>query len=411
LPSIAELFPFLTFWALLAALFIAADIAFHQHDQIAGWARKHWRGLVAATVVLVILPATALGLFRVLEAFITGESDAVRNIGLFLIGLVGAPFLAWRSFIAQAQADTAAQGMITDRINKAVEGLGAEKTVKRPVEASDGATLYEEATEPNLEVRIGGALALERIAKDSPNDRSQIMEILCAYIRENACVVNLGSNESPNWQQRSDTQTAVKVLGRWAHTAKNDGLPDHKFDLRLADLRRTDFSGGEFSGALLGSSDLSGSDLGGAKLRGAHLRATKLANRVFPGADLKGAHLVEADLTNAYLTDASFVDSDLTRATFVGAIMGNTEFGAATLDSASFALARFRSVDLSRCTGLAAGTLAAAFGVRSGFGETALPAGLEAPDHWLETKASEVDTPELQRHYFDAFNDWMKRNQ
>ena len=39
---------------------------------------------------------------------------------------------------------------------------------------------------PNLEVRIGAIYALERIAQDSLRDHIQIMEILCAYIRENS---------------------------------------------------------------------------------------------------------------------------------------------------------------------------------------------------------------------------------
>jgi hypothetical protein len=37
----------------------------------------------------------------------------------------------WRSIVAQKQVDVAEQGQITDRINKAVLGLGSEKTIKK----------------------------------------------------------------------------------------------------------------------------------------------------------------------------------------------------------------------------------------------------------------------------------------
>ncbi|WP_156882833.1 hypothetical protein [Rhodovulum sp. P5] len=136
------------------------------------------------------------------------QFEAIRNIGLGLAALIGVPFLIWRSVVAQAQADTAQrqadlaeQGLITDRLTKAVEGLGAMKTVKRQRRDDDGILLYakggdgepdtaqpliEEVTEPNIEVRIGAIYALERISKDSDRDHANIMEILCAYIRENA---------------------------------------------------------------------------------------------------------------------------------------------------------------------------------------------------------------------------------
>ena len=79
--------------------------------------------------------------------------------------------------VAQRQVDVAEQGHITDRINNAVQGLGTEKTVKAG---------EDEKTAPNIEVRVGAIYALERIAQDSDRDHIQIMEILRAYIRENA---------------------------------------------------------------------------------------------------------------------------------------------------------------------------------------------------------------------------------
>jgi hypothetical protein len=61
------------------------------------------------------------------------------------------------------------QGHITDRFTKAVEQLGKV----------DG-------NNPNLEVRLGGIYALERIAIDSPRDFGTITKILASYVRRNA---------------------------------------------------------------------------------------------------------------------------------------------------------------------------------------------------------------------------------
>lgn len=44
----------------------------------------------------------------------------------------------------------------------------------------------KQVTEPAPEVRLGGIYAVERISQDSTRDHIQIMEILCAYIGQNA---------------------------------------------------------------------------------------------------------------------------------------------------------------------------------------------------------------------------------
>ena len=60
---------------------------------------------------------------------------------------------------AERTTNAAEQGLITDRINTAVTGLGVEKTVKQT--APDGK--ITENTDANLEVRLGAVYALERL--------------------------------------------------------------------------------------------------------------------------------------------------------------------------------------------------------------------------------------------------------
>lgn len=162
--------------------------------------------------------------------------------GVLVVAILGAPFVIWRAIVAQKTVNVAEQGLITDRINKAVEGLGAEKTVKQVVETPryrkdekgdwlfengklvpalrpDGTPLIDretvERTMPNLEVRIGAIYALERIAQDSLRDHVQIMETLCAYIRENAPAAQAPKLPEPPELDALDYDIAKKIFDRW----------------------------------------------------------------------------------------------------------------------------------------------------------------------------------------------------
>jgi hypothetical protein len=55
-------------------------------------------------------------------------------------------------------------GQITERFTRAIDQLGSSE----------------------LDIRLGGIYALERIARDSPDDHPQVMEVLTAYVREHA---------------------------------------------------------------------------------------------------------------------------------------------------------------------------------------------------------------------------------
>lgn len=89
-------------------------------------------GLLSVCVVIAALIFAALFcgmLWMILNAVYSWDDvnkadEVIRNVGLALAALVGLPFLIWRSIVAQQQVQVAEQGQITDRINKAVEGLG-----------------------------------------------------------------------------------------------------------------------------------------------------------------------------------------------------------------------------------------------------------------------------------------------
>ncbi|WP_417733355.1 pentapeptide repeat-containing protein [Roseovarius sp.] len=221
--------------------------------------------------------------------------------------VIALPLTINRLLLSRRQTETVEQGHITDRINKAVEGLGAEKTVKR-----DG----DERTEPNLEVRIGAIYALERLSQDSERDHIQIMEILCAYIRQNAgredVALPEGEATPEEWRAwsnegrehpRLDVDVALKVIERRGAARKQlEKEKGYRPGLERAQLRKIILSKRDLTGADLRFAELQGADLGFAQLQRANLR----------GAQLQGAHLWAAKFDeNTNLSEATLRDASL----------------------------------------------------------------------------------------------------
>lgn len=172
------------------------------------------------------------------------------------------------------------QGQLTNRFIQATGQLGAEL----------------KGGERNIEVRLGGIYALNRISKDWPRDYWPIAQILTAYVRHNAKWQEPPANAHQN---RTDIQAILTVLG---HDAPPGGFSErNKLDLRFADLR-----GLEFYDAHLEWTDFYGAHLEGAKMWGAVLEHAKLDNAHLAGANLRGAQLQEASLNGADLAGALF---------------------------------------------------------------------------------------------------------
>ena len=282
---------------------------------------------------------------------------------VFAIGLLGAlltapivPYRLWlqnrQTTTAEQQREIAEQGLITDRLTKAIEQLGAEKSVKRRVERPIKSINLSnkkhfdviEQTEPNLEVRLGAIYSLERIAQDSERDHIPVMETLCAYIRQNAPASEAedhGLGEWPEWIEKStkeqraqrdalieertqklfqwirsldvprvDIQAALIVIGRRgperiAHERRQKRNPDDDFgfrlDLRDSNLRRADLSHLDFSHALLTDARMEGADLIGARMEGADLDGARMEEADLTGARMEGAILRGARMEGALL--------------------------------------------------------------------------------------------------------------
>lgn len=323
-------------------------------------------GVLVASGVMAMIGLWA-ALWDIIDPTATEKAagDNVRGIAFALAAIFGLPFLVWRSVVAQQQANISEQGQITDRISKAVEQLGAMRIKKE----SDGTEMFL----PNLEVRIGGIYALERIAQDSLRDHVQIMEILCAYVRENApasgAVELPAAPEYPeeptygihkawekmfrSWEEeirgllnrvrpRTDIQAVLKVIGRrnvrqqaleledTRHHSEGYRLDLRHTNLQGADLRRQHFERALFSETRLENANLSGTELGGAYLKGAFLtlaqfHEAKMNGTIFRNSTLQCTFFFKAHLKNAVFTNTNLQGSVFAHANLQNANLTHTK--------------------------------------------------------------------------------------
>jgi hypothetical protein len=287
------------------------------------WLRIFWE----AHPLVVVVGVTALAL-AVTVALIWPVTDliAAHDVGLIagpkrprgpaaareaartqLLTLGAGAFAASALWFTARNFVLSREGQVTDRYTRAIEQLGSGKP----------------------DVRIGGIYALERVARDSAKDHATVMEVLSAFIREQArreprpitepSMVTVKRTTSP------DVNAAVIVIGRrdrrydrgWIHL---DGV-----DLSGVHLNRTNLAGADLSGA-----DLTGAWLNGADFTGAYLDAADLTDAFLYCANLTRARLARADLSNAYLSGADLSRANLADANLTAAALGGADVTALT---------------------------------------------------------------------------------
>ena len=165
-------------------------------------------------------------------------------------------------------------GHLTERLTRAVTQLGDD----------------------NMTIRLGGIYALERLAQDSDTDHARVMDVLTAYVRENAPSHAQDAPQAANTPNKptTDIQAILTVIGRWKTPGNN------RHTARL--------------------------DLNHTRLVGANLRRADLTRADLTGADLTGADLLMADLTDANLVDANLLGVNLTRAKLLGANLSGSKY-------------------------------------------------------------------------------------
>jgi len=369
-------------------------------------------GFIVSLAILVI-PLLVLGALiaagAVIGSTIYNVFNAAPNIpsspnlgaGALIAALLGAPFVIWGTYIKYQSLGFQREGHITDRISKAVEQLGAEKSVKRV----DAAGLSVEETVPNIEVRIGGLLSIERIAQDSVKydkgrDHVRMMEILCAYIRNNApasgavamplealaevsnapranarsnyrSMIEGRTNIIRDWaaelpKPRDDIQLALSILSRrsadqrrhearsgeqaapnaeWVFEKPCESFPKTEGDVEEAALKR-------YFDALASWKQTIDSyrgyrlDLRNTNLQGAYLSGMNFAGANFSGAHLEGAVLWGTKLQGAALEKAKLQGADFFSGSLQGAQLSNANFDGARLGGANLQTAKAGNISM-----------------------------------------------------------------
>jgi hypothetical protein len=273
------------------------------------WARARWVGAGVSVFLFLLFTLAIAALF--LELFRTvrqGMSPAGTGpnlgTGALIAAVLGAPFVIWATWLKHRTVTFQKEGHITDRINKAVEMLGAEKIVKEYSFDPQGNTVQVERTTPNIEVRIGAILSLERIAQDSTaydhgRDHVRVMEILCAYVRENAPVkINLKEDASfKDKTPRTDIQVAMDVIKRRTPSQLQiESKVRYRLDLRRVDLDGADLSKGNLSAAQMWESRFEAADFFETDLTGTQFIGANLNYATFLNSRMRGTILNQATL-------------------------------------------------------------------------------------------------------------------
>lgn len=328
-----------------------------------------------AFVALVYFSAVLIT--RVLVAAHSGTTEDINKLLLALAGLIGAPFLAWRTIIAAQNTTIARETHYTTLFSKSIEQLGATKEVKT---AAAGSAEVLSRTEPNLEVRLGAIYALERIAHDSKRDYWPIIETLCAYVRENTedALAPVAHEKHAAWEARLpdirvDVQAALTVLGRrpverlayeYEQARKADREEDaFRLDLRGANLQKADLSHGAFGRAIFDDCSIQAAKIDSTQFHRASFHNAKLSGIffdsefpkcVFKGAQFSQATFIACDLAEASFTSAKFHEAQmahvyLKNADFIDAA-GSLSFQLSDLSEANFTGARMRKWRFEQCT-------------------------------------------------------------
>jgi hypothetical protein len=229
------------------------------------------------------------------------ENEALRTIAQVLGGtffLITAYFTYRTVRATEKNVSTSQEGQITERFTRAIEQLGDKE---------------------KLEVRLGAIYALERIAQDSERDHQQIMEVLCAYVRENAPRKDT-ETEQQSPKPRADIQAILTVIGRRtvAHEKKENPIDLYEIDLRGIHLFRADLALARLWNSQLQDAYLVQCDLRDARLQESQLQGANLGRSQLQGAHFEDAHLQKANLGGTQLAGAFFKNTELHGANLSG---------------------------------------------------------------------------------------------
>jgi uncharacterized protein YjbI with pentapeptide repeats len=326
---------------------------------------KLWRWLITITVIFVLSLTLIVFVSSYREELTVEQRIEYRNqvlttTGIVFLGLavlINAYYAAKR---AEAMHKNAIAAEKSNEISIQNSRVNQDKLVVERLMAAINQLGHE-----TTESRTAAIYVLERIAQNFPEEHWTIMEILTAFVRENAPIqteeerkikerlqpIYLGrykngerrpQKEEPNNTEvlpkiRRDIQAALTVIGR-----RNSLVEDQnqKLNLRNIDIRRAE----------LLEANLERADLRGSNLSGANLRGSDLGEANFDGAQLAGCILYAAKLEKASLNRANICWSNLNQANLSGANLRGANLLGASLRAANLCGANLYKANLQQTT-------------------------------------------------------------
>ena len=265
--------------------------------------------LVTPIKIISIISLLVWGIVISINAYYTSKLSLAMGHSVLIQLISGIMVRKQNIEIDIKYTDTNPEELVNKRFSQAIEHLGNEK----------------------IETRFAAIYDLERIARDCPKYHWTIMEILAAFIRENASVHDKDANILPE-KTPTDIQTALTVIGR-RNTLLD--LVNQKLDLRDIDISGADLMEANLSGAILTGANLQWVNLIGANLSGANLTEANLCGAVLYEANLQKAILPEANLQEAVLRKVNLSKAVLYEADLQAAILYDANLQGAILENAN----------------------------------------------------------------------------
>lgn len=256
---------------------------------------------------------------------------ALAFVGLVtsFLALAGAPLAIFRTYATERQTRAQEEGLTTDRIRHAVEGLGAEKQVYH---ADNCGTNPTARTVPNLEVRIGAIYALERISEDSARDRINVSKIITEYLRRHSIEYDERS------RTRSDVEAAFQAL---SPISKKLMITNHEDISYILDLNSCRIIGANVSQSTLFSSDFRNSRLSSASLSNsiivkcrffkAEIKDTQLEDSKFDRVNFSQSKIEESCLDRTHVKNCDFSKSTLNNNSMQHLSVSGSSFAGTTM--------------------------------------------------------------------------------
>ncbi len=290
--------------------------------------QNRWVGLAIACGVGLPVLLYALNSFISSSWAVLAGNNRTIWFGILdlLVKIGGGALVIYGLFLTNKRIKVTEDGQVTERFTRAIDQIGNAAGEK-----------------PNIEVRLGGVYALGRIARDSEKDYWTVMEVLSAYVRENASIKHNkdGQESELPAKPRVDIQAALTVVCR---KKKRRG---ERIYLRDTDLKGLYFHKAYLEGARMERAHLEETHFEGAHLRGAILQGVFLQKAHLHRADLMEANLQGAKLQKAKLQKAKLQKAKLQRANLQGANLGEAQLDGALLHGADFRGANLCKASLS----------------------------------------------------------------